>query len=251
MQRINPLLPTLSKVQAMHKTSLLPGISMASEHTSLLATMGLTLDDIDQAIIDGLIQFKKTTKLHPVTHGGVTAWGEINATLRAKLIGKSIGWGYKHQAGLSITHNKELGIALIATSGDKDTGLIEGLPSTKNKKGPSTRDLVTNNMTPDLFNEHEDDSSGVAQLHTNKVDPTETWILLYHIDTARKEVRYELSLPASTIQIRGEEDKLKIDSWKKRIIFEPAPFDGAATLLSSQEEIGSTEEISFEISKKE
>ena len=78
----------------MRNTSPLPTISTASAHADLLASMGLTLDDMDQAIVDGLIQFKKATKLHPVTHGGITAWGEINATLRAKLIGKSIGWSF-------------------------------------------------------------------------------------------------------------------------------------------------------------
>lgn len=234
----------------MRNTSPLPTIGTASVHAGLLVSMGLTLDDIDQAIVDGLIQFKKATKLHPVTHGGITAWGEINATLRAKLIGKAIGWGYKHQAGLTITHNKELGIAIIATSGDKDTGLFDGSPSTKNKKGPSTHNIVTNNLTLDLFHELGENNSGVVQLHTNKIDPTETWVLLYHIDMGRKEARYELSLPASIVQVYGQEGKLKIDSWKSRIIFEPLPFDRATT-STSQDEIDSTEEISFEVSKKE
>ena len=234
----------------MLNTSPLPAISTASKQTDLLASMGVTLDDIDQAIIDGLIEFKKASKLHPVTHGGVTAWGEINATLRAKLIGKAIGWGYEHQAGLTITHNKGLGIAIIATSGDKDTGLLDGEPCTKNKKGPSTRNIVTNNLTLDLFHEPDETNSNIAQLHTNKIDPTETWVLLYRIDMGQKEVRYELSLPASIAQVQGQEGKLKIDSWKSRIIFEPLPFDRAST-STSQDEIDSTEEISFEVSKKE
>lgn len=234
----------------MHNTSPLPTIATASDQADLLASMGLTLDDIDQAIIDGLIQFKKATKLHPVTHAGVTAWGETNATLRAKLIGKAIGWGYKHKAGLTITHNKKLGIAIIATSGDKDTGLLDGSPSTKNKKGPSTRNIVTNNLTLDLFDEPSINNSGIVHLHTSNIDPTQTWVLLYHIDIGRKEVRYELSLPDSIVQVQGQEGKLKIDNWKSRIIFEPLPFDGAAT-STSQDEIDSTEEISFEVSKKE
>jgi hypothetical protein len=228
----------------------LPAISMASEQPSQMSAMGITIEDIDQAIIDGLFHFKKATKLHPVTHAGVTAWGELNATLRAQLISKAIGWDYDHKAGLTLTHNKDLGIAIIATSGDKDTGIHDSEPSTKNKKGPSTRDIVLNNKTLDMFHEIETDGSNVTRLPTSKIDPTETWILLYHIDMARKEVRYELSLPASTAEIRGEEGKLKIDSWKHRIIFEPLPFDQVPASLNTDKN-GATEDITFEISKKE
>jgi hypothetical protein len=221
--------------------------TQVSDEISKLESMGLSADDIRQAIADGLVKYKSATDLHPVTHAGSTAWGEINATLRAQLIGKNLGWDYSHQKGLSVTHNKKLGVAIIATSGDKDTGLSSGFPTTKNKKGPSTRDIVIGNMCQDLF--EQDDYLSVVELRNVSVDSTETWILLYHIDNGRKEIRYELSLPSNISRFSNKEDKLKIDSWKHRIIFESLPFDNAINELPI-ENISFTDEVTFEVSKK-
>ncbi len=211
-----------------------------------LELMGLNKDAIEQAIKDGLIQFKRTTPLHPLTHGGSTAWGEIVFALRGKLITMSNEWSYYQKGGLSITHNKETGVALVVTSGDKETGLAHGQPSTKNKKGPSTRSIVSCNQTQDMFDEPVNNFENTITL---PIDTTQTWVLLYHFDKAIKEIRFELSLPSSTAKISGKDDKLKIDSWKTRILFEPMPFDMNSN-IEPMENITFSDDISFNVSKK-
>lgn len=212
---------------------------------SQLNSMGLTQDIIEQTIANGLIAFKSVSALHPVTAGGANAWAEIIATLRRLLLGLNCGWGYTHQNGLSITHNKNLGISLLATSGDKDTGKINGFPCTKNKKGPSTRDIVFHNMMNDLFDTNRQDSN-VEELN---VDQTKTWILLYHIDKGLKQIRFELSLPCSTTVIKGDTEKLKIDSWNERIIFNPIPFENI-NITAHVKEQKFSDDVIFDIIKK-
>lgn len=208
-----------------------------------LSQMGLSTEAVEQAIKDGLIQYKRATPLHPATHGGATAWGEIVCTLREQLLSLNNGWAICQKSGLSITHNHELAVAVIVTSGDKDTGLVEGCPSTKNKKGPSTRNIVESNYTADMFDEDRE------VIHVSPIDSTQTWVLLYHFDFSLKEVRFELSLPASTARISGKEDKLKIDSWKDRIIFEPVSFS-AENIENALDDIQFNDEVSFDITKK-
>jgi hypothetical protein len=230
----------------MVQTYLAQNVLSISKQEDKLQGMGLNKDCIEQAIKDGLTQFRRATDMHPLTHGGASAWGEIVFTLRAKLKSLNNGWGYYQKNGLSITHNKDTGVAVIVTSGDKDTGLENAQPSTKNKKGPSTRNIVSSNQTPDLFDESNSD---LAEVATISVDSTQTWVLLYRFDKALKEIRFELSLPSSTAKISGKDDKLKIDSWKTRILFEPLPFN----MLSSDndiEEVAFTDDVTFDISKK-
>lgn len=230
----------------MPNTYLAPNVLDITAQDEQLVHMGLNKDAIEQAIKDGLIQFMRTTPLHPLTHGGATAWGEIVFALRGKLITLSNEWSYYQKGGLSLTHNKMTGIALVVTSGDKETGLAHGQPSTKNKKGPSTRSIVNCNQTQDMFDEPMQDFENTITL---PIDTTQTWVLLYHFDKAIKEIRFELSLPSSTAKISGKDDKLKIDSWKTRILFEPMPFDMNYSIELTE---GTTfsDDISFDVSKK-
>lgn len=216
-----------------------------SEQDLILNNMGLDKGSIEQAIKDGLIQYKRSSPLHPLTHAGSTAWGEIVYVVRAKLLSLGNGWSFYQKDGLSITHNKNTGVAIIVTSGDKDTGLSGGSPSTKNKKGPSTLNVVNSNQAL-LFENIP--SENLADAET-PVDSTETWVLLYCIDKTAKEIRFELSLPSSTVKISGKENKLKIDSWETRLIFKPVPFDIEPNEITS-EDIAFTEEVSFNVSKK-
>jgi hypothetical protein len=217
-----------------------------TQRESKLNEMGLDEDCIVQAIRDGLIQFQRANEMHPLTHAGSSAWGEIVCTVRAKLRSFSSDWGFSLQSGLSLTHNKISGITLIVTSGDKDTGLVNGEPSTKNKKGPSTRNIVDSNQIQDMFDdEHQCNSVQVR----DPIDSTQTWVLLYRFDKGLNEIRFELSLPSSTAKISGKDDKLKIDSWKTRILFEPIPFD-SITITNPVDTLPFSDEITFEISKK-
>lgn len=205
---------------------------------SKVAKLGLNQEILERAIQEGLFQFKKATKLHPVTTGGSRAWEEINASLREQLLKAQAGWNMSHEKGLTLTFNKSLGVTIVVTSGDKHTGLKEGFPRTKNTKGASTQNYVGVNYS--LFGDTEETFS----VFQEKVDKTETWVLLYHIDTVLKQVRYELSLPSG---MSGSNGKIRIDSWDKRVIFEPVPFNSDVTAANKPE---FNEDISFDVTKK-
>lgn len=216
-----------------------------TEDDITINNMGLNKGSIEQAIKDGLIQYKRSSPLHPLTHAGSSAWGEIVYVIRAQLLSLGNGWSFYQKDGLSITHNKNTGVAIIVTSGDKDTGLSAGTPSTKNKKGPSTRNIVNCNQAS-LFETIPPENLTEVE---SPVDSTETWVLLYCIDKTAKEIRFELSLPSSTARISGKENKLKIDSWKTRLIFEPIPFDMEPSKITPEKTVF-TDEVSFKVSKK-
>ncbi|MCV2886534.1 hypothetical protein OE749_17695 [Aestuariibacter sp. AA17] len=205
---------------------------------SKLAELGLSREILERAIQEGLFQFKKVTKLHPVTAGGSRAWEEVNASLREQLLQTQAGWNMSHEKGLTLTFNKSLGVNIVVTSGDRHTGIKEGFPKTKNTKGASTQNYVGVNYS--LFGDDED----VVSIFQEKIDKTETWVLLYHIDTALKQVRFELSLPSG---MSGSNGKIRIDSWEQRIIFNPVPFNSDVTPTDKPE---FNEDISFDVTKK-
>ncbi|MEM8445545.1 hypothetical protein Q4R95_19670, partial [Morganella morganii] len=86
---------------------------------------------------------------------------------------------------------------VIITSGDKDTGLIDGNPRTKNAKGNAVRRAVEkNNYNLELFPSNDVFDDNLDELEAiSTLDPTKTYVLLYYFDFSSKEVRCELSLP--------------------------------------------------------
>ncbi|WP_420600638.1 hypothetical protein [Neptuniibacter sp.] len=105
-----------------------------------LDKLGLSEEILQTAIDHGAREFKRSTKMHPITHAGVTTYGEIVRALREQLI--PLGWKYKTDFGLALTYHPENEISVIVTSGDMHTGLKDGYPSTKNPKGGATTKVV-------------------------------------------------------------------------------------------------------------
>jgi len=224
---------TIQRFLAMN-TSALPAVTHYEAVQGKIEEMGLSADILERAILEGLSQFKKVTPLHPVTAGGSRTWEEINASLRIQLLPFE-GWGFSHLRGLTLTHNKDLGITLVVTSGNKYTGIIEVQPKTKNAKGKSTQDYVGRNYS--LFEVESDNATSIEQVG---IDPNETWVLLYHIDKQAKEIRFELSLPKGMHESEG---RLQIDSWEHRIVFDAVPFTRE---IEAGEEPDFNEEIDFD-----
>ncbi|WP_432472347.1 hypothetical protein [Amphritea sp. HPY] len=198
----------------------------------ILQSLGVSPLVLRNAVEQGAMAFKRSTKLHPITHAGVTAYGEAVRTLREQLIPE--GWKPKTQYGLALTYNRDLNVSIIVTSGDKDTGRADGYPTTKNSKGGATTQVVHSNF--DLFNDHSDDVD-TAELLSNQ-----TWVLLYFIDTSNEEVRYELSLPT------GMSGNGKISSWSKRIILDTIALVNDKPNTNGKTEFN--EDVDFDISIK-
>lgn len=144
------------------------------------------------------------------------------AATRSVLIGKGNGWSSEVVKRMELVVNSTIGVNLIITSGDRHTGLPDGLPKTKNAKGHATRSIVHNNpCTADMF---QPDSLSLANAEITPIDSTRTYIVLYYYDAADKEVRCEVSYPVGMV---NQDGFARVSTWSERIILRPLPFEGA------------------------
>lgn len=203
---------------------------------SKLQSMGLSVDDFAFAISRAIYESRRSSPLHPRTSAMSRAWDEVVAAFRESVLSGVRGWNYMLNSGLEYTINSELGLSIIATSGTKDTGLVEGFPKTKNTKGVATENLVSRNL--DFFD--TDDSVDPVE---DTIDSTKTYVFLYYFDLSTQEVRCELSLPSGMSGFNGHN---KISSWSERILLPAIPF--SAAVETPEKEFN--EEIDIVVSRK-
>ncbi|TKB53076.1 hypothetical protein [Ferrimonas aestuarii] len=195
-----------------------------------LDAMGISPSAVEQAMWKASREYRSASELEPLNAGGSRASFEAVRTLREALLSMANGWKILNKHGQCLTINPERGLSILVTSGDKDTGLVDGQPKTKNGKGAETKLQVSANrqMSFDLFGEPANQSEEEC------IDKQQTWVLLYYFDFVKKEVRFELSLPVA-FQDSGKQGKVKISDWKDRIYFKPIPLDDAARVNSPSE----------------
>lgn len=222
-------------------------IHLASQSTmvgvnaiSNIKSLGLTEEHLQAAIMEGLHEMRRSSKLHPRTDPGSRAWGGVICGLRRELLASDPSWKLSRVKGIELTHNKELNISIIVMSGDKDTGLAEGSPKSKNPKGTATESLVTYNY--DLFNPQPTNITSIVD--DTPIDVNVTYILLYFFDHAKKEIRYELSLPVGMAHTKG---KTKVSAWKQRNILPALPYESNDVVLKED----FNDELVFEVIKKQ
>ena len=208
--------------------------------TDKLADLGLNVDDFIYAISRAIYESRRSSPLHPRTDAMTRGWSEVVAAFRESVLSDQRGWNYTRSDGLEFTINSSLGLSVIITSGDKDTGRVDGFPKTKNSKGSATENLVSANCTLELF---PSNSVEMSDEHDNSIDSTKTYVLLYHFDLGENEVRCELSLPGG---MSGMDGHNKISHWMERIILPSVPFSAAITVPEKE----FNEEIEIEISRK-
>ncbi len=201
-----------------------------------LQSMGLSVEDFTFAISRAIYESRRSSPLHPRTSAMSRAWDEVVAAFRESVLSGARGWNYMLNNGLEYTINSELGLSIIATSGTKDTGLVEGFPKTKNAKGMATENLVSRNL--DLF--ESNDSEDPVDV---TIDSTKTYVFLYYFDLSAQEVRCELSLPSGMSGFNGHN---KISTWSERIILPSVPF--SAAIDTPEKEFN--EEIDIVVSRK-
>ena len=73
-----------------------------------------------------------------------------------------------------------------------------------------------------------------------------TWILLYHFDVKKGQMRMELSLPKTF-----DWDERKVTGWEKRIILEPIAFDADSIEIFPDPEFDPEIEIKIRRKKNE
>lgn len=207
-----------------------------------LKSMGLLVEDFTFAISRAIYESRRSSPLHPRTSAMTRAWEEVVAAFRESVLSGLKGWNYTFDSGLEYTINSERGLSIIATSGNKDTGIIDGFPKTKNAKGSATENVICRNL--DLFGENEAPESEVLDSSVSiSIDSTQTFVFLYYFDQSAQEVRCELSKPSGMSGYNGHN---KISSWSERIILPAVPF--SAAIETPEREFN--EEIDIVVSRK-
>jgi len=203
-----------------------------------LAELGLSAEIVERVVRRADAEASMCTALDPPIMEGLTRWGRTNRFLREELI--PTGWRFDNPRLLPRTIHPSGDFAIVATTGDELTGLVDLQPTTKYPKGFATIQAVETNEQlaldfGDLDLEPDDGQAvGVGDLRT--------WFLLFHIDD--DGFRTELSLPDAIVDGR-------ITSWAERIILPAFPRDdGRLAALRTPGGGDQDEEIVVEVSRR-
>jgi hypothetical protein len=191
---------------------MVPQVHVEDEAVDRLAELGLSVEIVERVVRRADAEASICTPLDPPIMEGLTRWGRTNRFLREEMI--PVGWSFDNPRNLPRTIHPSGEFAIVATTGDELTGLLDLLPTTKYPKGYATVQAVETNEQLTL--DFEDFDLGAADGQANDVGDLLTWFMLFHVDD--DGFRVELSLPDAIIDGR-------ITSWAERIILPVFPRD--------------------------
>lgn len=205
----------------MYPEILTPDTSQYTDNLEILALKEIWLQEIG---VKALAAYNQTT-----THDAKNAAGSYAyfAAVRAKReVLCPQGWEPDVRGNIEMTVNPKTQDTIIVSSGNKDTGLQYGFPKTKNPKGTQTK-LITEFNWRQTTLPHPSFEQKVQNIAISKI-----WILLFHFDMSKSEVRLELSLP-----VEMDVDNMRVIGWSKRIILPSIDFTHQPTPQKSPKDI--------------
>jgi hypothetical protein len=177
-----------------------------------LAELGLSVEIVERVVRRADAEASICTALDPPIMEGLTRWGRTNRFLREELVPS--GWSYDNPRLLPRTIHPSGEFAIVATTGDELTGLVDLRPTTKYPKGFATIQAVE--INEQLALDFGDLDLGPDDGQAADEGDLRTWFLLFHVDDDGFCV--ELSLPDAIVDGR-------ITSWAERIILPVFPRD--------------------------
>jgi hypothetical protein len=109
-----------------------------------LAELALTTADLIGALTGADTEARSWTPLAPPMMAGLARWGKTNELLRSRLVTR--GWRHDSLKGMPRTISPARDFAIVATTGDAETGHPDGSPSTKYAKGIQTVRAIGRNV---------------------------------------------------------------------------------------------------------
>jgi hypothetical protein len=170
-----------------------------------LAVLDLPVDLIPRVLRRADQDSEGCTPLDPPILEGLLRWGRTTRFLREELV--PLGWTQDNPRNLARTIHPSGEFAIVVATGGAGTGLPDGDPATRHRKGTATEDAVRANnqlafdLGPLVHVERAVRAVGRLVPHT--------WLLLFLVDA--DVIRAELSLPADF------EDG-RITQWIQRIL---------------------------------
>jgi hypothetical protein len=203
-----------------------------------LAELGLSVEMVERVVRRADAEASICTLLDPPIMEGLTRWGRTNRFLREELI--QVGWTFDNPCNLPRTIHPGGEFAIVATTGDELTGLLDLLPTTKYAKGYATVQAVETNGQLTL--DFGDFDLGAADRQARKTGELLTWLMLFHVDD--EGFRVELSLPDAIVEGR-------ITSWAERIILPVFPRDDdRLAVLLAPADVDQDGEIVVEVTRR-
>ncbi len=187
-------------------------VLLDGEAADRLAVLGLSAEIVERVVRRADAEASICTALDPPIMEGLTRWGRTNRFLREELI--PAGWSFDNPRNLPRTIHPSGEFAIVATTGDELTGLLDLLPATKYPKGYATIRAVQ--INEQLALDFGDFDLGTADGKAGDAEYLLTWLMLFHAD--EDGFRVELSLPDAIADGR-------ITSWAERIILPVFPRD--------------------------
>ena len=203
------------------------------ESYNALESLGLRQEWLTEVCIRALAAFNQATQFDAANAAGSYAYFAAVRAIREILCPQ--GWQMLRLKNLEITKNPIDKTTIIVSSGDEHTGIRDKVPSSKNRKGRQTQLVIDTNQMQLTFWE---DSTVEKQIE-DELGPT--WILLYHIDLKKFQLRLELSLP-----IEMDIDELRVNGWNQRIILPPIDFNDQFSVPSRNFNQDGESEYDFE-----
>jgi hypothetical protein len=189
-----------------------PLVHVEDKALDRLAELGLTVEIVERVVRRADAEASMCTALDPPIMEGLTRWGRTNRFLREELA--PAGWRYDNPRLLPRTIHPSGEFAIVATTGDELTGLVDLQPTTKYSKGFATIQAVE--INEQLALDFGDLDVGPDDDQATDAGDLRTWFLLFHVDD--DGFRVELSLPDAIVDGR-------ITSWAERIILPVFPRD--------------------------
>lgn len=194
-----------------------------------LADLSVSLGGLREAAYFAYAQKEKVPFTCPQTAAGSIFWFMGTHALREGL--RPDGWLTLADRGSEGVINDTGDKCILFLAGDNAVGIASSTPKTYRNKGPNTIQAVLENAQLNLFENAAD---------TQYACYRETWIYLVYVDSAKGEIRSEISLP-SEINPKGV-----ILSWSKRIILPVINLNK----VSDDAFVDDSIDVGFDISKK-
>ncbi len=204
-----------------------------------LKRLGLSREGLNRVIMRALDAALSCNENDPITMAGTMLWGKGIRFFAEEY--RPFGWKRINPDNQGIILSPDGFIGVTAASGDEDTGIANGSPCTRSKKGRTTVAACRDNRQGS-FADWLDPLPAIA---STRVPGRSTWFLLMHRNRKRNVLQAELSLPTSM------DDDGYIVSWDKRILLAEVTFDSIPTHHQNEDGGGNAEspEVTVQITR--
>jgi hypothetical protein len=210
-------------------------IPNTSQQINFVSELGLSGELLQEVGRKALAAYHQTTAHDASGAAGQYAYLAAVRALRDILCPK--GWEPHVRHNLEMTVNPETNISIMVSSGDEGTGVEDATPKTKNPKGDQTKRVVAFNARQLRL--------PTLEYKVQNISISKVWVLLYHTDVKKSQMRLELSLP-----VEMDMNDIHISGWNKRIILPPVDFEYTVTTPAPKYRKNFIEEFSIELKRK-